>query len=95
MRDGSDREPSTANVEGAPTLVYEVWYHMHPDGLGWVFVGYRVLSLREVLRYQDFGYHVERSPSGDRRDSTPLFPRLDPTGEGARDRMDSLHLSEP
>jgi len=84
-----DRE-SSWNVEGAPTLVYEVWDWYYSAGLAphWRFIGYRVLSLRQVLRYQDFGYHVERSRSGDRRDLVPLFPRLDPTGQDERDRMD-------
>jgi hypothetical protein len=90
-----DRVPSGSNVEGAPTLVYEVWdWYYGPEGVHWRFIGYRTLSLRQVLRYQDFGYHVERSAAGDRRDSTPLFPRLDPTGQDARDRVDPVPVPE-
>jgi len=80
-----DRE-SSGNVEGAPTLVYELW-SWHPEH-GWLFVRYATLTLRKVLNYQSFGYHVERSRSDDRRDLVPLFPRLDPTGQDERDRMD-------
>jgi hypothetical protein len=66
----------SGNVEGAPTMVYEVWYYMHPDGLGWVFIGYRVLTLNQVLRYLSFGYLVERNRACDRNGTLPLFPRL-------------------
>lgn len=85
----------SANVEGAPTLVYEVWSWQRrrkdgtvlwPEEQYWQFHGHRVLSLRQVQRYLDFGYHVERSRSRDRSGTTPLFPRLGPTvpdqGEG-------------
>lgn len=63
--------------------VYEVW-SWHPE-LGWLFVKYAVLSLRQVLNYQSFGYHVERSHDAprdvargadDRGYTPPLFPRL-------------------
>lgn len=83
MRDQSDREPSTSNVEGSPTLVYEVWdwvtsdkhwQPLDPEECHWRFIGYRVLSLRQMLKYREFGYLVVRSKAGDRRDSTPLFP---------------------
>lgn len=90
---GPKREPR--NVEGAPTLVYEVWYHMDPDHLGWVFIGYRVLSLRQVLRYKDFGYHVERSLDRDHRSLVPLFPRLDSTEADSGNGLDPLPVSEP
>lgn len=82
------REPQTQNVQGAPTLVYEVWYLMHPDGLGWVFIGYRTLSLSQVLRYLGFGYHVERSRRSDRGGTLPLFPRLDSASTDQGDRLD-------
>lgn len=76
-------EPHTSNLEGAPTLVYEVWSLAQRDEHGavlwpeeqpWHFHGYRVLSLRQMLKYREFGYLVVRSKAGDRRDSTPLFP---------------------
>jgi len=79
------REPS-GNVEGAPTLVYEMW-SWHPE-LGWLFVRYATLSLRQVLNYQSFGYHVERSKAGDRSGTLPLFPRLGSTSEDPGDRLD-------
>lgn len=82
---GPEWEPS--NPEGAPTLVYELWSwpeekpadHYYDIDLAkplalWHFHGYRVLSLRQMLKYREFGYLVVRSKSGDRRDSTPLFP---------------------
>lgn len=84
----AQEEPSTANVEGAPALTYEVWYRMHESGLGWVFIGYRVLSLRQVRQYLAFGYSVERIKRGEgdvargKYDSgytPPLFPRLGAT----------------
>ena len=78
---GPDLGPST-NVEGAPTLVYEVWDWYYSASLVpyWRFIGYRVLSLRQMLKYQDFGYHVERSHRRDRNGTLPLFPRLDSPG---------------
>lgn len=82
-------------MEGAPTLIYEVWYHMHPDGLSWVFIGYRTLSLRLVLRHQEFGYHVERSFSRDRNGTLPLFPRLDSATEDPGNGLDPVPLPEP
>ena len=88
-------EPPTANVEGTPTLTYEVWYYdergpypANSEGLGWVFIGYRVLSLRQVRQYLAFGYSVERIKRGegdvarggyDRGYTPPLFPRLGAT----------------
>lgn len=97
MRDQSTREPSSANVEGAPTLVYEVWdwvdsdpqwRPLKPEQCHWRFIGYRTLSMRQVLKYAEFGYHVERSKSGDRGGTLPLFPRLGTTGPGSKDWLD-------
>lgn len=93
-------------MEGAPTLVYEVWYWVDsdrhwkpppPEECHCRFVGYRTLSLRQVLKYAEFGYHVERSPSAtrdvagrgyDHGYTPPLFPRLGATGPGSRDWLD-------
>jgi hypothetical protein len=97
MRDGSEREPSTLNVEGAPTLMYEVWdwvdsdkswKPLPPEACHYRFIGYRVLSLRQVLKYADFGYHVERSKGRDHCGTAPLFPRLGATGPGSREWLD-------
>lgn len=106
MRDQSTREPSAVNVEGAPTLVYEVWdwvdsdpqwRPLEPQDCYWRFIGYRTLSLRQVLKYAEFGYHVERSRNAsrdvarrgyDHGYTPPLFPRLGATGPGSRDWMD-------
>jgi hypothetical protein len=63
------------NVEGAPTLVYELWSYTRISH-DWHFHGYHVLSLRQVQKYLDFGYHVERSHRSDRTGTLPLFPRL-------------------
>jgi hypothetical protein len=79
---------SSGNVEGAPTMVYEVWYYMHPDGLEWVFIGYRVLTLNQVLRYLSFGYLVERSTGHDRNGTLPLFPRLGTTSPDPSEGLD-------
>lgn len=98
---GPEREP--LNVEGAPTLVYELWIWEYRDSDGrvlwpeeqyWRFLGYRVLSLRQVLRYKDFGYHVERSLDRDHRSLVPLFPRLDSTEKDQGNGLDSLPVSE-
>lgn len=104
MRADSTREPSSENVEGAPTLVYEVWDwidsdpHWRPlaqEKCHWRFLGYRTLSLRQMLKYAEFGYHVERSNRSDRSGTLPLFPRLDPSGPGSRDRLDPVPVPEP
>jgi hypothetical protein len=57
---------------------------LHPvDGVRWDVwepVAVRLIrqttDLFEALRYQDFGYHVERSWD-DPRSTIPLFPRLE------------------
>lgn len=91
-----DRVPNGENIEGAPTLVYEVWdwYYSSPGPRTWRFIGYRALSLRQVLRYQDFGYHVERSRRDDRGGTTPLFPRLEASGLYPRGWLDTVSVSE-
>lgn len=98
-------EPWVPNIEGAPRVMYEVWSRQQREtpsgtvywpGAGpWIFIGYRVLSLRQVLKYQEFGYHVERSRSGDRRDLVPLFPRLDSAEEDPGDGLDPVPVPEP
>ena len=97
MRDGSDREPWCPNIEGAPKLMYEVWdwvdsdkhwKPLPPEECHYRFIGYRTLSLRQVLKYAEFGYHVERSKGRDHCGTPPLFPRLGTTGPGSRDWMD-------
>lgn len=97
-----DGEPP--NVEGAPTLVYELWSTAKRDEHGavlwpeeqpWVFVAYRVLSLRQVLKYQEFGYHVERSHRRDRNGTLPLFPRLDSADQDPGNGLDPMPVPEP
>lgn len=76
-------EASSENLEGAPTLSYELWrYHET-----WHFVEYRLLSLRQVLRYEEYGYTVRRLV-GHRSDTLPLFPLLGSTGQYPTDRLD-------
>lgn len=113
MRDQSSREPSTKNVEGSPTLVYEVWdwvdsdkhwKPLAPEACHWRFIGYRTLTLRQVLKYTEFGYLVERSPyasrnvggeTDDRGRTSPLFPRMGSAPLSEADRVDAVPLPEP
>lgn len=101
MRDQSDREPLSGNVEGAPALGYDVWdwvdsdsswRPLAPEECHWRYIGLRVLSLRQVLKYRDFGYLTERSPSRDRSDTLPLFPRVVATGQDQGHGMDAVPL---
>lgn len=64
------------------------WQPLAPEACHWRFIGYRTLSLRQVLKYTEFGYRVERSKGRDPCGTSPLFPRLGSTGPGSKDWLD-------
>lgn len=82
------------NPEGAPTLVYEIWYDWDQDpGKSperWQWIGYRTLSKRQVLEYRGFGYTViqSRRASRDHCGTPPLFPIVGTSAEYPTDGVD-------
>lgn len=105
MKDGVGSPVALAmrnrNPEGAPTLVYEVWYdwskslELSPER--WQWIGYRTLSKRQVLEYRAFGYTVLQSRRGSRDScgTTPLFPIVGTSAEYPSDGVDPLPVPEP
>lgn len=88
------------NPEGAPTLVYEVWYDWEekfaPEDR-WQYIGLRTLTKRQVLQYRSFGYTVlqSRRASRDSCGTAPLFPIVGASAEYPADRVDPLPVPEP